>query len=88
MSNPAKQIYDISSQGRIISSEIQKSVFNRSYMSFQLVLMVTCGILGFTVSQWYETQRQNKVMQETLSTNQVYMASIQAELKQLNKVKK
>ena len=83
MTAQTKLVTDISPQGRVISSEIQKSVFNRSYMTFMLALMSCCAIMGFTISQWYETQKQLKVTQETMATNQVYMASIQAELKRL-----
>ena len=57
VSNPSKQIADISPQGRVISSEIQKSVFNRSYMAFLFVLLGTCVLLGYTISQNYETQK-------------------------------
>ena len=71
MSNPAKQIYDISSQGRIISSEIQKSVFNRSYHAFIFVLLGFSCLMGYTISQNHETQKDLKELKEQYEFNTI-----------------
>ena len=71
MSNPAKQIFDISSQGRIISSEIQKSVFNRSYHAFIFILLGFACLMGYTISQNYETQKDLKELKEQYEFNTI-----------------
>lgn len=67
--NPTKKISDISPQGRVISSEIQKSVFNRSFHAFIFVLLGFSSLMGYTVSQLYETQKELKELRKEYDLN-------------------
>ncbi len=54
---PNKIVKDISPSVRIITAEMQKNVFNRSYMLFAFVLLLSMSVIGYTVSQLHETQQ-------------------------------
>lgn len=69
MSNQVKKIADISPQGRVISSEIQRSVFNRSFHAFIFVLLGFSSLMGYTVSQLYEIQKDLQDLKDKYELN-------------------
>jgi len=69
VSNQVKKIADISPQGRVISSEIQRSVFNRSFHAFIFVLLGFSSLMGYTVSQLYEIQKDLQDLKDKYELN-------------------
>lgn len=69
MKPQANVVADISPQGRVISSEIQKSVFNRSYHAFIFVLLGFGCLMGYTISQNYETQKDLQELRKEYDLN-------------------
>lgn len=69
MNAPKNKIIDISPSSRILTSEIQKSVFDKSYLVFTLVMLSAMMLIGYTVSQMHETQKDLKALTEQYELN-------------------
>lgn len=69
MSTAKHKIVDISPHSRIITSEIQKSVFDKSYLVFAMVLLSTMALIGYGVSQIHEMQKDYTDLKEKYELN-------------------
>ena len=82
MKQQTKIVTDISPQVRVVSSEIQKTVFSRTYMAMIQVLFLFGILVGFGVSQMYETQKDLIALKKEVDLNNLLR------MKQLTMVKK
>lgn len=69
-------VVDISPQGNLVASQISQAVYNRSYMVFIFVLLGCACLMGFVVSQMYETQKELRELRTQYEVTNIYLAKL------------
>ncbi len=70
----ADNIQELSPKDAQTSRIITQDIFSRSFHAFIFVLLSCSAIMGFTVSQWYETQKDLKELKDRIAVSNVVMA--------------
>ena len=65
----ADNIQELSPKDAQTSRIITQDIFSRSFHAFIFVLLSCSAIMGFTVSQWYETQKDLVELTEKYELN-------------------
>lgn len=79
MNRSRSNVVDLKPDTRLLSTEIRRDVFNRTYLTFIIVLMATMAVMGFTVSQNYETQKDLKELTTKYEINNIYLTNLKKE---------
>ena len=79
--NKAK-IQDIAPHIRLASTELRRDVFNRTYLSFILIMMFFMALMGYGISQIYEVQKDQQRNNDLMAVTNVVLAQVKAELRQ------
>ena len=74
-------VSDITPHARIITAELSKSIFNRTYTVMIFTAMLSMAVMGFTVSQFYETQKDLKALTTQYEVTNIYLAKHKKEEK-------
>jgi len=72
-------VSDITPHARIITAELSKSIYNRSYMIWAFITLLSTAVMGFTISQNYETQKDLKALTTQYEITNIYLAKIKEE---------
>lgn len=72
-------VSDITPHARIITAELSKSIFNRTYTVMIFVALISMALLGYTISQLYETQKDLKALTTQYEITNIYLAKIKEE---------
>ena len=79
-------IVDISPQGNLVASQISQAVYNRNYFAFIFTLLGCAVLMGFVVSQQYETQKDLQKVNDIIAVNNIVIAKAKAEIEILREV--
>jgi Mn2+/Fe2+ NRAMP family transporter len=72
-------VRDINSQTNWINRQFKANIFSKDYFTFILVLVVNCALMGYVVSQLYETQKDLKELKTQYEVTNIYLAKIDKE---------
>lgn len=69
-------VVDISPQGNLVASQISQAVYNRNYFAFIFTLLGCAVLMGFVVSQMYETQKELRKLTTQYEVTNIYLAKL------------
>ena len=72
-------VSDITPHARIITAELSKSIFNRTYTVMIFVALLSMALMGYTVSQLHETQKDLKALTTQYEVVNIYLAKLKKE---------
>ena len=76
----SSKLIDLNPRDRLVSSQIASSVYSKSYFAFIIALMCSCALMGYTISQMYETQRELRKLNDVIAVNNIVIAKAKAQI--------
>ena len=74
-----KVVSDITPHARIITAELSRSIFNRTYTVMLFTALLTMAVMGYMVSQLYETQKDLKALTTQYEITNIYLSKLKKE---------